>query len=135
MQRLFSRWHALWYRLFRGRVVGKMGKAPILLLTTTGRKTGKARELPLMYQSEGETIYLVASNGGRPHHPAWYLNLRDNPAVKVQIGGSDRTMVARAANADEKARIWPKMTAIYKGYDSYVKKTDRDIQVIILEPA
>ena len=134
MQRLFSRLHALWYRLFRGRVVGKMGKAPILLLTTTGRRTGKARELPLMYQEEGEAIYLVASNGGRPHHPAWYLNLRDNPNVKVQIGTDERAMVARTADDDERARIWPKMTAVYKSYDSYVKKTDRHIPVVILEP-
>ena len=134
MQKLFSSLHAFWYRLFRGRLVGKMGKAPILLLTTTGRKTGKERELPLLYQQEGDVIYIVASNGGRPHHPAWYLNLRDNPEVKVRIGTDERTMVARTANDDERARIWPKMTAVYKSYDSYVKKTDRHIPVVILDP-
>jgi deazaflavin-dependent oxidoreductase (nitroreductase family) len=135
MQKLFSQLHAFWYRLFGGRLVGRVGKAPVLVLTTTGRKTGKERQSPLLYQADGADIYVVASNGGRPHHPAWYHNLRDNPAVSVRIGKTDRAMVARVATEDERAAIWPKMTRVYKSYDSYVKKTDRHIPVVILSPA
>jgi len=132
MQKLFMRVHAFWYRLLGGRLVGKMGKAPILLLTTTGRKSGQPREAPLMYFEDGDDLYLIASNGGRPHHPAWYLNLRDNPKVEVQIGATRRSMVARTASDDERDRLWPRAAAAYNGYDKYVKKTDRHIPVVIL---
>jgi len=135
MQRLFSAWHAFWYRRFRGHVVGRVGKAPILILTTTGRKSGALRQSPLIYQQEAGNVFVIASNAGRPHHPAWYLNLTANPNVRVRIGSGDRAMVARTASEDERAAIWPKMVAVYKSYDSYVKKTDRRIPVVILSPA
>jgi F420H(2)-dependent quinone reductase len=135
MQKLFSSLHAFWYRLFGGRLVGRVGKAPVLLLITTGRKSGKERQSPLIYQEDNGEVFVVASNGGRPHHPAWYLNLSDNPTVKVRIGSADRDMVARTATDEERERIWPRMVGVYKSYDSYVKKTDRRIPVVVLTPA
>ncbi|MBA3653289.1 MAG: nitroreductase family deazaflavin-dependent oxidoreductase [Actinobacteria bacterium] len=134
MQKLFSTIHALWYRVLGGRLVGRIGKAPILLLTTTGRKTGKLRQLPLIYQPHGDDLVVVASNAGRPHHPAWYRNLQDDPHVSIRVGGDERPMVARTATDEERASLWPRMAAVYKGYDKYVQKTDRHIPVVILSP-
>ena len=132
MQKLFASFHTFLYRILRGRGVGKMGAAPILLLTTTGRKTGKERETPLMYFNDGDDLFLIASNGGRDAHPLWYLNLRDNPNVKVRIGTDERSLVARTATVAEHDRLWPKAAAAYKGYDKYVKKTERHIPMVVL---
>jgi deazaflavin-dependent oxidoreductase (nitroreductase family) len=135
MQRLFSALHVFWYKLLGGRLVGRIQKAPVLLLTTVGRKTGKERELPLLYFEDGANVYVIASNGGRPQHPAWYLNLTADPKVKVRMGGNERPMVARTASPEEREQLWPKAAAKYSGYDKYVKKTDRKIPVVILSPA
>ena len=124
----------LLYRKTGGKVGGKIGKARILLLTTTGRKSGKQRTTPLVYTSDGERIVLVASYGGDPRSPAWFHNLTANPLVTVEIGSEKKTMRAAVADADEKQRLWPMVVATYKGYEGYQRKTTRDIPLVILTP-
>src|SRR5262245_23735674 len=106
--------------------------APVLLLTTTGAKSGIRRTTPLIYLAEGSRVALVASKGGMSHSPAWYHNLMANPECEVQIGSRQTSMVARRASAEEKAALWPKLVAIYRDYDDYQARTSRDIPVLIL---
>ena len=126
--------HAGIYRASGGKVLGKMGKAPMLLLTTTGRKTGKRRTMPLLYLEDDDSLVLVASAGGQPTHPAWYANLRADPAVEVQIGRAVQKLRARTATAEERARLWPTVVALYPGYAKYQEKTAREIPLVILGP-
>ena len=107
--------------------------APLLLLTTSGRKTGEWRRTCLIYGLDNERILIVASLGGAPNHPVWYLNLTENPRVWVQIGGETFWAVARDAAADEKPALWDTMVGIYPDYADYQTKTDRQIPVVVLE--
>src|SRR5882724_3982627 len=107
--------HVHLYRLTGGRFVGRMGKAPILLLTTIGRRTGQHRTTPLLYLRDGEQLAIVASFGGHPKHPVWYLNLTANPAVTLQVGRERFAATARTANAGERERLWPQLVALYPG--------------------
>lgn len=126
--------HPALIRLTGGRLGGRMMGMPVMLLTTTGRKTGKPRTTPLTaVEHEGRT-YLVASKGGDEHHPAWYLNLVATPEVTVQSEGRTLPMTARVLPADEREAIWPVVTRTYKGYAGYQKKTDREIPVVELVP-
>jgi deazaflavin-dependent oxidoreductase (nitroreductase family) len=111
---------------------GGKGMVPTLLLTTTGRKSGRELTLPLIFGHFGEDYVVVASKGGAPEHPAWYLNLVANPTVKVQVKADKFTARAHTANADERAKLWPKMVEIYGPYADYQKKTDRQIPVVVL---
>jgi F420H(2)-dependent quinone reductase len=115
---------------------GKLGKtffgSPILLLTTTGRRTGQPRTWPLTYLPEGNRLIVIASNGGQPNHPAWYLNLRANPQVSVQLGDRVRTMIAQTTEEDERARLWSHVVEEYPAYAEYQRKTDRQIPVVVL---
>lgn len=104
-----------------------------LVLTTTGRRTGMPRDKALIYGRDGDDYLIVASNGGADEPPLWYRNLVENPDVLVQVKGDKFTARARKADAAEKARLWPIMTAEWPSYDDYQKKTDRDIEVVILE--
>ncbi|MEH1013520.1 nitroreductase family deazaflavin-dependent oxidoreductase [Micromonospora sp. CPCC 206060] len=104
-----------------------------LLLTTRGRRSGKLRRTALIYGRDGDRYAVVASQGGDPRHPAWYLNLLDDPQVEVQVGAETFRAVARTADPAEKARLWPVMTAIWPAYDGYQARTDRDIPVVLLE--
>ena len=107
---------------------------PTLLLTTRGRKSGKLRRTALIYGEDGEERYLlVASKGGAPEHPSWYLNLAAHPEVEVQVGADKFAARARTADAREKPRLWQLMTSIWPDYDGYQKKTGRDIPVVIVE--
>ena len=107
---------------------------PTLLLTTRGRKSGKLRRTALIYGKDGEGRYLlVASKGGAPEHPSWYLNLAAHPEVEVQVGADKFAARARTADAREKPRLWQLMTSIWPDYDVYQKKTGRDIPVVIVE--
>ncbi len=107
---------------------------PTLLLTTRGRKSGKLRRTALIYGKDGEERYLlVASKGGAPEHPSWYLNLVAHPEVEVQVGPDKFVARARTADAREKPRLWQLMTSIWPDYDVYQKKTGRDIPVVIVE--
>ncbi len=123
------------YRASGGKLGGKLMGAPICLLTTTGRQTGQQRTVPLLFLRDGDDVVVVASKGGMPTHPAWYLNLRDQPACTVQVGSTTGPYVARIADAAEKAALWPRLVAMYKHYDDYQARTDRDIPVVICSPA
>ncbi|MDH6135722.1 deazaflavin-dependent oxidoreductase (nitroreductase family) [Kitasatospora sp. MAA4] len=104
-----------------------------LILTTTGRKTGKQHITPLIYQAHGEALLVVASKGGADQPPAWYLNLQANPEVQVQVLGDRFTARARTATPEEKPAMWRTMTAAWPPYDEYQTKTDREIPVVVLE--
>jgi deazaflavin-dependent oxidoreductase (nitroreductase family) len=123
------------YRLSGGKIAGSMKGAPILLLTTTGRKTGKTRVTPLLYLRDGENLVLVASKGGSPSHPVWFLNLEANPDVEVEVGRTRERRRARRATSEERERLWPKVVEMYRGYADYQAKTTREIPLVILEPA
>jgi deazaflavin-dependent oxidoreductase (nitroreductase family) len=128
--------HRRLFDLTKGRFAGKMAGNPVVKITTTGRKSGKQRHTMLITPvHSADRVVLVASKGGAPRHPTWYLNLRDHPQVTVTMQGSVRPMVARTATAAEKAELWPEIVKAYRGYAGYQNKTDRDIPVVILEPA
>lgn len=106
---------------------------PTLLLTTKGRKSGVLRRTALIYGRDGDDLIIVASKGGAPDHPLWYLNLASDPAVHVQVGAEKFDAAATTADASERARLWPVMTAIWPDYDEYAKKTDREIPIVVLK--
>jgi deazaflavin-dependent oxidoreductase (nitroreductase family) len=123
------------YRATGGKVGGRFpGGAPLLLLTTIGRKSGEPRTTPLIYLSDGDDLVIVASKAGMDNHPLWYMNLVANPDVEVEVGRERRLLRARTATAEEKARLWPELVAIYSDYAAYQKRTERDIPVVILSP-
>lgn len=105
-----------------------------LLLTTTGRKSGTQYTTPLIYALDGRNPVIVASQGGSPDNPDWYLNLVANPEVEAQIKGDTFRAHARTAQGDERERLWKLMTAVWPDYDAYQQKTDRQIPVVVLEP-
>lgn len=117
---------------FGWRLVGM----PVVQLTTIGRKSGEPRSCMLTSPVQlGDKYVIVASRGGDDHHPAWFLNLQANPDVQVAIGGKPTTaMRARIASTDERAELWPRIVAKYKGYGGYQKRTTREIPVVLLEP-
>jgi deazaflavin-dependent oxidoreductase (nitroreductase family) len=105
-----------------------------LLLTTRGRKTGKLRRTALIFGRDGKNYLLVASKGGAPHHPLWYLNLAANPEVEIQVGAEKLKARARTASKEEKPRLWKLMAGIFPKYDEYQAKAGREIPLVILEP-
>jgi len=126
--------HTALYRLSGGRLGGKMGQAPVLLLTVAGRKSGKRRTTPLLYSREGDNLVVIGSKGGDPRHPAWYLNLQGTEA-DVEVGGERRHVRARDAEGEERDRLWKQMTSIWPAYDEYQQRTKRSIPVVVLERA
>jgi deazaflavin-dependent oxidoreductase (nitroreductase family) len=127
--KLLSRLHLLLYRL---GLAHRVANLPVLVLTTKGRKSGKPRIVPLTYFEDGGNLVLVASYGGRPQHPAWYVNLQADPSVEVKVGGRTLRMKARRATAEERERLWPRIVAGYSGYADYQAKTTREIPLVIL---
>jgi deazaflavin-dependent oxidoreductase (nitroreductase family) len=107
--------------------------APVLLLTTTGRRSGEPRTTPLIYGRHGDDYLIVASRGGAAEPPAWYRNLTDDPRVRVQVKADKFPARGRTATAEEKPELWRTMTAIWPAYDDYQRKTDREIPVVVLE--
>lgn len=105
----------------------------VLILTTTGRRTGKQRSTPLIYDRHGDDYLVVASKGGSDEPPAWYRNLEADPEVQVQVRGDRFAARARTATAEEKPELWKTMTATWPDYDDYQRKTARDIPVVVLE--
>jgi deazaflavin-dependent oxidoreductase (nitroreductase family) len=126
--------HAGVYRATGGKLFGRMGKSPILLLNTVGRKTGRKRTSPLLYFMDGEDFVIIASKGGAATHPAWYLNLRANPEATVEIGDREVQVEAEVADPEDKARLWQKMVEMYPTYDDYQRKTEREIPLLVLRP-
>jgi F420H(2)-dependent quinone reductase len=135
MFKVVSGLHSVLYRTSRGRIAGRIGKLDVLLLTTTGRKTGKARTVPLLYTSTGGAYAVVASKGGADLDPAWCVNLRANPAALVDRGGKRLQVTARETEGEERERLWRQMADGYQGYDNYQQKTSRQIPVFVLDPA
>jgi deazaflavin-dependent oxidoreductase (nitroreductase family) len=107
--------------------------APTLVLTTLGRRSGKPRRLALIYGTDGDRYVVVASKGGAAQHPEWYLNLRANPEVLVQVKADRFRAKARTATPEEHERLWPRMANIWPDYDKYQAKTERQIPLVILE--
>lgn len=133
--RIMSALNVWVYRASGGRIGGRFLRgAPVLLLTTRGRKSGEPRVAPLLYLADGERVVIVASKGGMAKSPLWYGNLVAHPDCEVEIGPTRRAMRARTASAAEKAALWPRLVAMYRDYDDYQSRTDRDIPVVILEP-
>ncbi|KAF0963768.1 nitroreductase/quinone reductase family protein [Rhodococcus sp. T7] len=128
--------HRVLLRVTGGRVGRSFGKMPAVELTTVGRKSGKVHTVMLTVPvTEGDTRVVVASRGGDDRHPAWFLNLQANPVVQLSVQGQPaQSMRARVANPEERARLWPQVTAAYKGYAGYQKRTDREIPLVLLEP-
>ena len=123
------------YQKTDGKLGGKFLKgAPVALLTTTGRKTGEPRVSPLLFMREGNRIVLIASQGGAATNPMWYLNLKANPSVSVQIKDEVLNLIARDATEEERAHYWPKMASMYSSFDDYQSWTDRVIPVVICDP-
>lgn len=142
LMKIMARVQTALYRATGGRLGGKwrVGSAfprgvPVCLLTTTGRKSGQPRTSPLLYLADGDRIILVASQGGLPRHPMWYLNICENPEVTVQIGRTVRRMTARVANGAERSELWPRLVELYADFADYQSWTDRIIPVVICEPA
>jgi deazaflavin-dependent oxidoreductase (nitroreductase family) len=105
-----------------------------LILTTRGRRSGQPRQTPLIYGRRDDDYLVVASKGGAPQHPAWYLNLDANPDVEIQVRGDKMPARARTAAPEERAELWPIMTDEWPDYDRYQEQTDRDIPVVVLQP-
>jgi F420H(2)-dependent quinone reductase len=132
--RILGGMHKGVYRLTGGKVGGKLGKVPVLLLTTTGRKSGQPRTQPLLHTRAGDGYAVIASKGGAAQHPLWYLNLKANPQAEVTIGRETRHVRARDAQGEERERLWRALADLYPGYDKYAQKTTRHIPVVVLEP-
>jgi deazaflavin-dependent oxidoreductase (nitroreductase family) len=107
--------------------------APCAILTTTGRKSGAPRKSALIVGQDGDNYLLIASQGGAPTHPKWFLNLRDNPDVELQVKGDKFAARARIATPDEKPRLWKIMTKDWPSYDDYQGRTERDIPLVVIE--
>lgn len=122
------------YRRTGGRLGGRLAGAPVCLLTTLGRRSGEPRTMPLLYLRDGADIVLVASKGGFSRHPQWYLNLLANPEVTVQIKRHRMEMTAVVADETRKAALWPRLVEMYRQYDDYQARTDREIPVVICTP-
>jgi proline iminopeptidase len=134
MSDLFGEEHVRRYRETNGEEghIWREGST-VLLLTTTGRTSGEKRTTPLIYGLDGDNPVIVASKGGAPQHPGWYRNLVKNPAAEVQIKGETFAVHARDAEGEERERLWKLMNGIWKHYDEYQQKTDREIPVVVLE--
>jgi deazaflavin-dependent oxidoreductase (nitroreductase family) len=122
------------FRANRGKVGGMFEGRPMLILHTTGARTGRERVTPLVYQADGERIAIFASKGGAPVNPGWFHNLVANPDVTVEIGTDTRTFRARVADGDERERLWTVQKETAPGFAEYEAKTDRQIPVVVLEP-
>jgi F420H(2)-dependent quinone reductase len=127
--------HATIYRATNGLIGHRFPKTPSsLLLDHVGAKSGTNRTSPLVYGQDGANYVLVASKGGYPKHPAWFHNLRANPDTTIQVGSSKRDVHARVAEGEERERLWKLMVGVYGGYESYRRRTEREIPLVVLEP-
>ena len=132
---LFSTANVWLYRLSGGRIGGRMGRAPVLLLHHVGRKTGSKRVTPLLFLADGEQLVIVGSKGGAARHPAWFHNLKATPLTTVEVARRRLRVRAREASEDERTALWPRLIAIYPSYAIYQERTERALPVVILEPA
>lgn len=127
--------HVWIFQRSRGRILGKFDGAPLLVLHTTGAKSGLRRHTPMIHLDTGNTLVVVASIGGNPKNPAWYHNLRAHPKdVEVDVRGGRRRVTARQASRDEAAELWPRLETLWPAWKTYKTRTDREFPVMILEP-
>ncbi|MBK6668693.1 MAG: nitroreductase family deazaflavin-dependent oxidoreductase [Actinobacteria bacterium] len=133
-----SAWNVALYRRTKGRLGGKwrVGRTflrgvPVCLVTTTGRRSGLPRTVPLLRLRDGDDVVIVASQGGMPRHPDWYFNIVANPAVHIEDFGDDFDAVATVADADTRARLWPRLVDMYPGFAMYQARADREIPVVV----
>lgn len=131
--KFFGKVHKALYQMTGSRLFANLGRMPNLLLTTTGRKSGKPRTIPLLYIEYGDGFAIVASFAGSPKHPSWYLNLQSDPKATVQIEKQLISVTATTASPEVKMSLWPRFTAIYADYDDYERATERDIPVVLLK--
>jgi deazaflavin-dependent oxidoreductase (nitroreductase family) len=129
----FGTLHRKAFELTGGRIGARLLWLDVLLLTTTGRRSGLRRTTPMPYWPDGERFVLVGSNGGEPRDPAWWLNLQADPHAEVQVREGRFAVVARLAGGEERARLWPQLKAWNRIYVRYEEKTDREIPVVVLE--
>jgi len=135
-EKLFGDEHVRRYRETGGEVGHIWWKgSTVLLLTTTGRKTGEKRTVPLIYAQDGDRYVIVASKGGAPEHPGWYQNLAKTPEVELQVKDEVFPARARTAKGEERERLWRKANEVWPDYDQYATRTDREIPVVVLERA
>jgi deazaflavin-dependent oxidoreductase (nitroreductase family) len=127
--------HVAAYKLSHGRVGGTYSGAPIALVESVGRKSGRHRTHPLICHDDGDNLVIVGSKGGIDKHPAWYLNLKANPETDAWWKGKKRHVRARDATDEERKRLWPMMVEVYPPYEDYQRRTERQIPVVVLEPA
>jgi deazaflavin-dependent oxidoreductase (nitroreductase family) len=120
--------------LWDATAVGLSGFLPTLLLSTTGRKSGRTSMLPLIYKKVGDGFVIIASKGGAPAHPAWYFNLLANPDCKIQVAHDHYRVRARTAQGDERETLWQQLAEIYPPYNDYQAATTRKIPVVVLDP-
>jgi deazaflavin-dependent oxidoreductase (nitroreductase family) len=132
--RTIYRWHVFLYRRTHGVIGHKSPVGPMLLLETRGRKSGQTRSVTLLYYQKGGILYVVASNGGRPGHPEWLLNVRAHPEVTVQVGASRFTAVAREIPSADDPALWDELVRHYHGWADYQLLTDRTISAVELTP-
>ena len=132
--RALSKAHLAAYRVSGGRVLGSVAGMPVLLLTTTGRRSGKARTTPLTFFRDATELVVIASNGGADRPPDWSLNLLQTPRAVVEIGTDTSVVTARLASEQERERLWVVVTATYAGYARYQERTTRRIPVFLLTP-
>jgi deazaflavin-dependent oxidoreductase (nitroreductase family) len=122
------------FRANGGKVGGQFEGAPLLLLHTTGAKSGQARVNPMMYQADGDNYVVFASKAGAPTNPDWYHNLLANPRASIEVGDTTVNVVAHAAEDETRERLWSIQKERYPGFADYEAKTDRQIPVVVLEP-
>jgi F420H(2)-dependent quinone reductase len=132
--RFFIGFHAWVYRLTGGRLMNRIGSAPVLLLTTIGRSTGQARTTPLVFLADGDRCVVVGSGGASRRDPAWVRNLRANPDVLVQVGSRVQQMRAVDADAAERARLWPALVALFPRFGEYQQQVSRPLPIVVLHP-
>ena len=132
--KMVSLTHVFWYQLTGGLVGGSFLERPILLLRTTGRKSGRRYATPLQFLQDGGDMVLAASNGGSDRHPDWWLNLQANPEAEVQIRLQRRQVTAELAKGKERARLWGRLVEMYSGYQDYQMTAQREIPVVVLRP-
>ncbi|MGA8219878.1 MAG: nitroreductase family deazaflavin-dependent oxidoreductase [Solirubrobacterales bacterium] len=131
----FTDFHTVAYKASHGRIGGKAYGAPVALVESVGRKSGKRRTHPLICRADGDNLVVVASKGGIDRHPAWYLNLMAKPETNAWWKGEKRRVRAREATGAERERLWPMMVELYPTYEQYQRRTDRQIPVVVLESA
>jgi F420H(2)-dependent quinone reductase len=122
------------YNASGGRIGGKMGKVDVLLLTTTGRKTGKQRTLPVVYIRDGAAYVITASAGGADKHPGWFFNIRSNPQVTIQVKNKHIKVTGEIAGSENKPELWARLVEVAPNFAGYQKRTSRDIPMVILHP-